>query len=126
MKVISTDKAPAAIGPYSQAIAVNGLLFCSGQIALDPATGEFKSGTVEDETKLVLENLKGLLESAGTGLDQVVKCTIFLVDMADFAAVNQVYGQFFNNSKPARSTVAVAALPRGAKVEIEAVAVCKN
>lgn len=126
MKVISTDKVPAAIGPYSQAIAFNGLLFCSGQIALDPATGEFRSGTVEDETKQVLENLKGLLESAETGLDQVVKCTIFLVDMADFAAVNQVYGQFFNNNKPARSTVAVAALPRGAKVEIEAVAVCKN
>lgn len=126
MKIISTDKAPAAIGPYSQAVEAGGFLFCSGQIALDPLTGEFKSGTVEQETRLVMENLKGLLESAGLGLDQVIKTTIFLVDMDDFAKVNQTYGQYFNNSKPARSTVAVAALPRGARVEIEAVAACKN
>lgn len=126
MKIISTDKAPAAIGPYSQAVEAGGFLFCSGQIALDPQTGEFKSGTVEQETKLVMENLKGLLESAGVGLNQVIKTTIFLVDMDDFAKVNQIYGQYFNDSKPARSTVAVAALPRGARVEIEAVAACKN
>lgn len=126
MKIICTDKAPAAIGPYSQAVETGGFMFCSGQIALDPLTGEFKSGTAEQETELVMENLKGLLESAGLGLDQVIKTTIFLVDMDDFARVNQIYGQYFNDCKPARSTVAVAALPRGAKVEIEAVAACKN
>lgn len=123
MQVISTDKAPAAIGPYSQAIVSGGMLFCSGQIPLDPQTGEIVSGTIEQETGRVMENLKGVLEAAGAGFDNVVKTTIYLVDMADFPAVNQVYAEYFGCVKPARATVAVAALPRGVRVEIEATAV---
>ena len=126
MKNIITDKAPAAIGPYSQAVVAGGLLFCSGQIPLDPVSGELVSGTVEQETGRVMENLRGVLEAAGTDFDHLVKITIYLTDMADFAAVNQVYGQYFSAIKPARATVAVAALPRGARVEIEAVAIVKN
>ena len=125
MKNIITDKAPAAIGPYSQAVVAGGLLFCSGQIPLDPVSGELVSGTVEQETGRVMENLRGVLEAAGTDFDHLVKITIYLTDMADFAAVNQVYGQYFSAIKPARATVAVAALPRGARVEIEAVAELK-
>lgn len=126
MKSIITDKAPAAIGPYSQAVEAGGLLFCSGQIPLDPVSGELISGTVEQETVRVMENLRGVLEAAGTDFDHLVKTTIYLTDMADFAVVNQVYGQYFSAIKPARATVAVAALPRGARVEIEAVAIVKN
>jgi 2-iminobutanoate/2-iminopropanoate deaminase len=126
MKSIATDKAPAAIGPYSQAVVAGGLLFCSGQIPLDPVSGELVVGTVEQETERVMENLRGLLEAAGSDFDHLVKTTIYLTDMADFAAVNQVYGQYFSAIKPARATVAVAALPRGARVEIEAVAQLKN
>lgn len=126
MKSIATDKAPAAIGPYSQAVVAGGLLFCSGQIPLDPVSGELVVGTVEQETERVMENLRGVLEAAGTDFDHLVKTTIYLTDMADFAAVNQVYGQYFLAIKPARATVAVAALPRGARVEIEAVAELKN
>ena len=126
MQSISTDKAPAAIGPYSQAVMAGGLLFCSGQIPLDPVSGELVVGTVEQETERVMENLRGVLEAAGTDFNHLVKTTIYLTDMSDFAAVNQVYGQYFTNIKPARATVAVAALPRGARVEIEAVAELKN
>ncbi len=126
MQSIATDKAPAAIGPYSQAVVAGGLLFCSGQIPLDPASGELIVGTVEQETERVMENLRGVLEAAGTDFDHLVKTTIYLTDMSDFAAVNQVYGQYFASDKPARATVAVAALPRGARVEIEAVAALKN
>jgi 2-iminobutanoate/2-iminopropanoate deaminase len=126
MKSIVTDKAPAAIGPYSQAVVAGGLLFCSGQIPLDPVSGELVVGTVEQETERVMENLRGVLEAAGTDFDHLVKATIYLTDMADFAAVNQIYGQYFSAIKPARATVAVAALPRGARVEIEAVAELKN
>jgi len=126
MKSIVTDKAPAAIGPYSQAVVAGGLLFCSGQIPLDPVSGELVVGTVEQETERVMENLRGVLEAAGTDFDHLVKTTIYLTDMADFAAVNQIYGQYFSAIKPARATVAVAALPRGARVEIEAVAELKN
>lgn len=122
MQVIVTDKAPAAIGPYSQAVKTGGLLFCSGQIALDPASGEMLQGTVEEETRQVMENLRGVLEAAGTGFERVVKTTIYLTDIADFPAVNQVYASFFDELKPARATVGVAALPRGARVEVEAVA----
>ncbi len=122
MQVIVTDKAPAAIGPYSQAVKAGGLLFCSGQIALDPVSGEMLQGTVEEETRQVMENLRGVLEAADTGFERVVKTTIYLTDMADFPAVNQVYANFFDELKPARATVGVAALPRGAKVEVEAVA----
>ncbi|NJD37956.1 MAG: RidA family protein [Geobacter sp.] len=122
MQVIVTDKAPAAIGPYSQAVKAVGLLFCSGQIALDPVSGEMVQGTVEEETRQVMENLRGVLEAAGTGFDRVVKTTIYLIDMADFPVVNQVYGSYFGELKPARATVGVAALPRGARVEVEVVA----
>lgn len=122
MQVIVTDKAPAAIGPYSQAVKAVGLLFCSGQIALDPVSGEMVQGTVEEETRQVMENLRGVLEAASTGFDRVVKTTIYLIDMADFPVVNQVYGSYFGELKPARATVGVAALPRGARVEVEVVA----
>ena len=126
MKTITTDKAPAAIGPYSQAVVAGGLLFCSGQIPLDPVSGEMVSGTVEQETGRVMENLRGVLEAAGSNLDHVVKTTIYLTDMADFPLVNQIYGQYFPGVKPARVTVAVAALPRGARVEVGAVAIVQN
>jgi len=121
MKTIHTDKAPAAIGPYSQAMAVNGLLFTSGQIAIDPATGNIDAKTIEEQTHQALRNLAAVLETAGTGLDRVIKTTCFLKHMSDFAAFNAVYGQYFPN-KPARSCVEVGALPKDALVEVEAVA----
>lgn len=119
---IVTNQAPAAIGPYSQAIAAGPYLFCSGQIALDPATGQVVSGGIEVQTRQVLENLKAVLEAAGSGLGQVVKTTVFLADLADFAAMNGVYARYFGGTPPARSTVQVAGLPRAVAVEIEAVA----
>lgn len=119
---VSTDKAPAAIGPYSQAVRVNGLLFCSGQIALDPATGELAPGDVVVQAGQVMGNIAAVLAAAGAGFDDVVKTTIFLVDMGDFGAVNEIYGRCFTSHKPARSTVAVKSLPRGALVEIEVIA----
>lgn len=121
-ETIATDKAPAAIGPYAQAIRANGLLFCSGQIALDPTTGEFVTGGVAAETERVMANIAAVLTVAGSGFSRVVKTTIFLVDMGDFAVVNEIYGRSFGDHKPARSTVAVKGLPRGALVEIEVVA----
>lgn len=121
MKTIHTDKAPAAIGPYSQAMAVNGLLFTSGQIAIDPATGNIDAKTIEEQTHQALRNLAAVLETAGTGLDRVIKTTCFLQHMSDFAAFNAVYAQYFPN-KPARSCVEVGALPKDALVEVEAVA----
>ena len=120
---ISTPHAPAAIGPYSQAIAAGELVFASGQIALDPTTGQLIEGDVRAQTRQALGNLAAVLEQAGTTLAQVVKTTIFLTTMEHFAAVNEVYGEFFSGEPPARSTVAVAGLPRAALVEIEAVAV---
>ncbi len=123
METVSTDKAPGAIGPYSQAVKVNGMVFCSGQIPIDPATGEFVSGGIAEQTDQVLKNLSEVLDSAGSGLGSVVKTTVFLADMDDFAAMNEVYGRFFDANKPARATVQVAGLPRDAKVEIECVAV---
>lgn len=122
MQAIATEKAPAAIGPYSQAVVAGSLLFCSGQIALDPATGEMVSGTVAEETERVMQNLQGVLAAAGTDFSRVLKTTIYLTDMADFPVVNQVYGGYFLQTKPARATVGVAALPRGARVEVEAIA----
>lgn len=122
MKPVATDQAPKAIGPYSQAITVNGFVYTAGQIALDPASGELLRGGIKDQTARVLANLKAVLEAAGSDLSRVVKTTVFLVDMADFNAMNEVYGQVFGDHKPARSTVAVAALPRGARVEIDVVA----
>lgn len=120
---ISTAGAPAAIGPYSQAIATDTLVFCSGQIPLDPATGGLIEGDVQAQTKRALENLSAVLTAAGSSLDAIVKTTVFLVSMSDFAAMNEVYGEFFTGEPPARSTVAVAELPRGARVEVEAIAV---
>lgn len=121
-RAISTTGAPAAIGPYSQGIATEGLLFTAGQAALDPATGALVEGGIEPETERVMANLTAVLDAAGCGWGDVVKTTIFLVDMADFSAVNAIYGRFVSDPSPARSTVAVAALPKGARVEIEAVA----
>ncbi|HEU5343935.1 MAG TPA: RidA family protein [Ktedonobacterales bacterium] len=119
---ISTQDAPAAIGPYSQAIALGDLIFCSGQVALDPASGELTGDDVRAQTRRALENLSGVLRAAGSSLADVVKTTVFLVDMGDYAAMNEVYGEFFSSEPPARSAIAVAALPRGARVEIEAIA----
>jgi 2-iminobutanoate/2-iminopropanoate deaminase len=118
--VIATKNAPAALGPYSQGIKTDRLLFCSGQLGLVPATGELAEG-VKAQAEQAMKNLKAVAEEAGTTLDAVVKTTIFLKDMADFAAVNEVYGSFFKGDKPARSTVQVAALPKNGLVEIEAV-----
>lgn len=120
--VITTDRAPRAIGPYSQAIRSGGFLFTSGQVALDPVTGELSRGTVEQEVARVLDNLGALLRAGGSSLDAVVKTTVFLTDLRDFEAMNAVYARYFGTAKPARSTVQVAALPRGARVEIEAIA----
>jgi len=119
---IQTDHAPAAIGPYSQAIKTGDFVFASGQIPIDPQTGEFVAGGIREQTERVLKNLAAVLEAAGTGLDQVVKTTVFLADMGEFAAMNEVYGRFFTDVPPARATVAAAGLPRDARVEIEAIA----
>ena len=119
---IATDAAPRAIGPYSQAIAAGGLVFCSGQIALDPATGSLVGGTIADETRRVLENLRAVLLAAGVDFASVVRTTVYLTNLSDFPVVNQVYADFFPPPSPARSTVQVAALPRDARVEIDAIA----
>jgi 2-iminobutanoate/2-iminopropanoate deaminase len=121
-ETIKTEKAPAAIGPYSQGIRAGSFVFTAGQIGLDPGTGETVPGGIEAETRRVLQNLGQVLEAAGSSLDRVVKTTVFLRDMGDFAQMNSVYAEFFTGGFPARSTVQVAALPRGAAVEIEAVA----
>ena len=122
LEVVSTDKAPAAIGPYSQAVKCGNMLFCSGQIPLDPVTGEVVVGDISRQAEQVMGNIAAVLDAAGIGFDDVVKTTIYLVDMADFAAVNEVYGSRFQNHKPARSTVAVKSLPRGVQLEIEVIA----
>ncbi|MBN2264208.1 MAG: RidA family protein [Candidatus Aminicenantes bacterium] len=124
-KQIQTDKAPAAIGPYSQGIVANGFVFCSGQIPIDPATGELNTGSIEDQTRQSLKNVQAVLEAAGSSLDDAVKCTVFLQDMGDFAKMNAVYAEFFKAPSPARAAVQVARLPRDVKVEIEAIAVVK-
>lgn len=122
MKQIDTQKAPAAIGPYSQAIAAGGLIFVSGQLPIDPATGSFPEGGVEAQTRQSLTNIKAILEEAGSGMDKVVKTTVLLADMGDFAAMNGVYSEFFGNPYPARCAFAVKTLPKGALVEIECLA----
>lgn len=122
ISVISTSNAPAAIGPYSQAIKMGNLVYTSGQIPLDPATGQAITGTAEVQTHQVLTNLKAVLEAAGTNLDKVIKTTVFIKDMNDFAAINAVYGSYFTATPPARSCVEVARLPKDVLVEIEAVA----
>ena len=122
MNAISTTKAPAAIGPYSQAIKVGGLAFVSGQLPIDPATGAFAEGGIKELTRQSLTNMKAILEDAGTSMVNVVKTTVFLADMNDFAAMNEVYAEFFGAPFPARSAVAVKTLPKGALVEIECIA----
>jgi 2-iminobutanoate/2-iminopropanoate deaminase len=121
-QIITTDRAPHAIGPYSQAVTANGFVFASGQIPIDPATGLFVEGGIVEQTEQVLRNVSNLLEAAGTSLARVVKTTVFLADMDDFAAMNETYARFFGAEPPARSTVQAARLPRDARVEIEVVA----
>jgi 2-iminobutanoate/2-iminopropanoate deaminase len=121
--IIATTNAPQAIGPYSQATKANGFIFTAGQIALVPATGQVMDGEIAAQTERVLENLKGVLEAAGSSLPQVVKTTVFLKDMGDFAAMNEVYGRYFTTAPPARSTVEVARLPKDVRVEIEVIAI---
>ena len=120
--VVLTDKGPKPIGPYSQAIKSSGFLFASGQVALDPRTNEFAAGDIRQQTERVLENIRGILEAGGVNLHHVVKTTVFLKDMNDFAAMNEVYGKYFTSAPPARSTVQVARLPKDALVEIEVIA----
>lgn len=122
MKQISTSNAPAAIGPYSQAIEVNGFVYTSGQLPIDPATGAFPEGGVQEQTRQSLLNVKAILEEAGLTLANVVKTTVYLADMGDFAAMNEIYSQFFSQPFPARSAIAVKALPKGALVEVEVIA----
>lgn len=121
-QIIETKNAPQAIGPYSQAVSAGGFVFASGQIPIDPQTGEFVTGGVAEQTEQVLRNLAAVLEAAGSSFDKVVKTTVFLADMTDFAAMNEVYARHFKGKPPARATVAAAGLPRGARVEIEAIA----
>jgi 2-iminobutanoate/2-iminopropanoate deaminase len=121
--VVSSENAPKALGPYSQAIATDGLIFLAGQLPLDPTTGNFVEGDVGEMTRQVLRNLAAVLEAADSSLDKIVKTTVFLADLNDFAAMNTAYAEFFPNDPPARSTVQVARLPRDARVEIEAIAV---
>jgi 2-iminobutanoate/2-iminopropanoate deaminase len=121
-KIIQTEKAPKAIGPYSQAIRIESLVFTAGQIGLDPVTAELVEGGVEEQTRQVLANLRNVLEAAGSGLNYVVKTTVFLKDMNDFPRMNAIYAEFFREAHPARSTIAVSALPKGGLVEIEAIA----
>ena len=122
-KIIATSEAPKAVGPYSQAVASGNMLFCAGQIPLDPATGELIEGDITAQTERVLENLAGVLRANNMTFANVVKTTVFLVDLADFGAMNAVYGRHFSEPFPARSTIQIAALPKGATVEIEAIAV---
>ncbi len=122
-EIIATERAPQAIGPYSQAVRAGNMVFASGQIPIDPSTREFVPGGIAEQTEQVLKNLKAVFEAAGVGLDQIVKTTVFLADMNDFTAMNEVYGKYFGQSPPARATVQAARLPRDAKVEIEAIAV---
>ncbi len=125
-QIIHTELAPLALGPYSQAIKASGFIFASGQIPIDPKTGQFVPGGIAPQTEQVMKNLSAVLLAAGSELELVVKTTVFLADMEDFAAMNDVYGQFFSSDPPARATVQVACLPRNAKVEIEAIALAKE
>jgi 2-iminobutanoate/2-iminopropanoate deaminase len=121
-QIVKTERAPGAIGPYSQAVIAGGFVFASGQIPIDPLTGEFVAGGVAEQTEQVLRNLSAVLEEAGTELARVVKATVFLADMNDFAAMNEVYGRYFSEQPPARATVEAARLPRDARIEIEVIA----
>ncbi len=121
-EIIATERAPRAIGPYAQAVVANGFVFTSGQIGLDPATGEMVAGGTRAEAERVLENLGAVLSAAGSSFDRIVKATIYLIDLGEFAAVNEIYARYVGESLPARATVQVAALPKGARVEIDAIA----
>ena len=121
-EITQTERAPGAIGPYSQAVTAGGFVFTSGQIPINPASGQFVSGGISEQTEQVLKNLAAVLEAAGSGLDRVVKITVFLASMDEFAAMNEVYGRFFSSKPPARATVQAARLPRDARVEIDAIA----
>ena len=122
-EIISTENAPGAIGPYSQAVKAGNMIFCSGQIPINPTTGEFVSDDVAEQTEQVLQNLNAVLEAAGGNLNNVVKTTVFLADMNDFVAMNEVYARFFSENKPARATVQAARLPKDARVEIDCIAI---
>ena len=124
-KIVATDKAPKAIGPYSQAVVHNGMAYLSGQIPLDPATGQLVESDIAAQTTRVLENLKAVLEACGSGLDQVVKTTVYIQDMREFAKMNEVYGKYFSQNPPARATVEAARLPRDVRVEIDAIAIAE-
>lgn len=124
-KTVATERAPQAIGPYSQAVVHNGMAYLSGQIPLDPATGQLVESDIAVQTARVLENLKAVLEACGSGLDQVVKTTVYLQDMREFARMNEIYGTYFSQNPPARSTVEAARLPRDVRVEIDAIAIVK-
>jgi 2-iminobutanoate/2-iminopropanoate deaminase len=121
-KVVETDRAPGAIGPYSQAVASDGFVFCSGQVGVDPESGSLVQGTIGDQTRRAVTNLSAVLEAAGASLSDVVKVTAYLTDMSEFADFNEAYAEFFSEAKPARATVGVAALPLGARVEVECIA----
>ena len=123
MRTIATPDAPKAIGPYSQAMLTGGQVYTAGQIALDPVSMELVPGGVAEQTERVMQNLRAILEAAGSGMSSVIKTTVYLIDMGDFAAMNEVYARHFGDHRPARSTVAVAALPKGARVEIDAIAI---
>jgi 2-iminobutanoate/2-iminopropanoate deaminase len=125
-QIIQTDRAPQAIGPYSQAIKARGVVYASGQIPIDPATGQFVSGGITEQTEQVMKNVAAVLEAAGSGLDRIVKTTVFLADMGEFAAMNEVYAKFFKTEPPARATVQAAGLPRNARVEIEVIALVEE
>jgi 2-iminobutanoate/2-iminopropanoate deaminase len=125
-KIISTSEAPAAIGPYSQAVRVGSFLFCSGQIPLDPKTGQIVSGDIGTQTRRVLDNIAAVLKAEGLAFESLVKTTIFLTNLGDFQSVNEIYGSYFKQQPPARSTVQVSALPKGANIEIEVIAVADD
>lgn len=125
-QIIQTDRAPQAIGPYSQAVKALGFVYASGQIPIDPATGQFVAGGIKEQTEQVLKNVAAVLEAAGSGLDRIVKTTVFLADMEEFTAMNEVYAKFFMTDPPARATVQAAGLPRNARVEIEVIALGKS
>jgi 2-iminobutanoate/2-iminopropanoate deaminase len=122
-EIIATQNAPKAIGPYSQAVKLNGFVFLSGQVPLDPRSGELVTGSIQVQTERVLENMKAVLQAAGLSFDHIVKTTVFVKDLADFPHMNEVYGKYFGTNPPARSTVEVSRLPRDARVEIEAIAI---
>ena len=122
LRSITSEKAPKALGPYSQAIVAGDLVFCAGQIAVDPATGQVVSGDIREQTRRAIDNLAAVLDAAGSGLERVTKTTVFLTDLAEFMAMNEVYAERFGGHRPARSTIGIAALPRGSRIEIECIA----